>query len=129
MSELSQKTIATPTSHYGSTKAGSRDFLVQRITGALNVVFTLFFIWLVVRLAGANVEQMGDLLSNPIVAIVVALMIISAAIHARIGMNEVIEDYVHEEALNRLAVLGNWAFCIVVAVATLAALAKLVFWG
>ncbi|MDR3471801.1 MAG: succinate dehydrogenase, hydrophobic membrane anchor protein [Devosia sp.] len=129
MSELSQKTIATPTTHYGSGRAANWNFIVQRATGLLNVFFTLFFIWLVVRLAGAGVDAMGEMLANPIVALVTALMIISVALHMRIGMLEVIEDYVSDERLNRLALLANWAFCIVVAVVTLAALAKLVFWG
>lgn len=129
MSELSQKIIATPTTHYGSGNRGNWDFILQRATGLLNVFFTVFFIWLVVRLAGAGVEGMGELLSNPIVAIVVGLMIVSVALHMRIGMQEVIEDYVHDEGLNRLSLALNWAFCAIVAVVTLAALAKLVFWG
>jgi succinate dehydrogenase / fumarate reductase, membrane anchor subunit len=129
MSELSQKTIATPTTHYGSGRAANWNFIVQRATGVLNIVFTVFFIWLVVRLAGSGVETMGELLSNPIVAIVTALMIVSVVLHMRIGMLEVIEDYVHDERLNRLSLLLNWVFSAVVAAATLAALAKLVFWG
>ena len=129
MSELSQKTIATPSTRYGSGKAANWNFVVQRATGALTIAFTVFFLWLVVRLAGAGVETMGDILSNPIVAIVTALMIISVVLHMRIGMLEVIEDYIHVERLNRLALLANWAFCVLLAVVTLAALAKLVFWG
>jgi succinate dehydrogenase / fumarate reductase membrane anchor subunit len=123
------KAIATPTTHYGSGKASTRSFVTQRVTGALNAVFTLFFVWLVVRLAGASAAGMGDLISNPIVAVVVALMIISVTMHMRIGMREVIEDYVHDEKLNRLCVLLNTLFAVLVALITLIALAKLAFWG
>jgi succinate dehydrogenase / fumarate reductase membrane anchor subunit len=56
-------------------------------------------------------------------------MIISATIHMRIGMREVIEDYVHDEKLNRLCLLLNTVIAALVALAVLAALAKLVFWG
>ncbi len=129
MSGISQKTIATPTTHYGAGPTSTLNFIVQRLTGALNVLFTLFFIFLVVRLAGAGEASMADLLSNPIVAIVTALLIISVTMHMRIGMLEVIEDYVHDEKLNSLCLLLNWAFAIVIALATLAALVKLVFWG
>lgn len=125
---VEQKTIATPSTHYGSGRAASWDFIVQRATGVLNIAFTIFFIWLFVRLAGASADQMGDLLGNPVVAIVTALMIISTALHMRIGMNEVIEDYVHGGA-NKAAVAANWIVAIVIAVATLAALVKIVFWG
>ena len=123
------KAISTPSTHYGSGKAASRSFITQRVTGALNIVFTLFFVWLVVRLAGASANTMSDLIANPIVAVVVALMIISVAVHMRIGMREVIEDYVHDEKLNRLCLMLNTLFAALVALATLAALVKLVFWG
>lgn len=123
------KAISTPTTHYGSGKAATRSFITQRITGALNIAFTLFFVWLVVRLAGSGADGMSDLLANPIVAVVVALMIISVTVHMRIGMREVIEDYVHDEKLNRLCLMLNTLFAVLVAVATLAALVKLVFWG
>ena len=129
MSDISQKAIATPTTHYGAGKASTWGFIIQRVTGALNVVFTVFFIYLVVRLARAGADSMSDLLGNPLVLIVTALMIISVALHMRIGMRDVIEDYVHGEKLNRLCLLLNTLFTVVVALATLAALAKLAFWG
>lgn len=126
---LDQKTISTPSSRYGSGRAATWGFIAQRITGALGIVFTIFLIWMVVRLARADTERMGELLANPVVALVTALMIISTAIHMWIGMREVIEDYVHDPALNRLSLLANAAFSILIAVVTLAALVKLVIWG
>ncbi|HVX81178.1 MAG TPA: succinate dehydrogenase, hydrophobic membrane anchor protein [Devosiaceae bacterium] len=126
---LDQKTISTPSSRYGSGRAATWGFIAQRITGALGIVFTIFLIWIVVRLARADTERMGELLANPVVALVTALMIISTAIHMWIGMREVIEDYVHDPALNRLSLLANAAFSILIALVTLAALVKLVIWG
>ncbi len=126
---ITEKTIANPKTHYGSGKASTWRFIAQRATAVLNVVFTVFLIWLVVRLAGAGVDAMGDILANPIVAVVVALMIISATIHMRIGMREVIEDYVHGEAALKLSLMLNTLVCAVVALAALAALIKLAFWG
>ena len=126
---INEKTIASPTTHYGAGKYASWNFIIQRATGALNIIFALFFIYLVVRLAGASEDTMGDLLSNPVVAVVTALLIVSVTMHMRIGMREVIEDYVHDEKLNRLCLMLNWAFAIAVALVTLAALGKIVFWG
>ena len=123
------KTIATPTSHYGSRLAGTMSFIVQRITGVLNIAFAVFFLWLVVRLARADVSEMGDLLSNPVVAVVTGLLIVSVTLHMRAGMREVIEDYVHEEKLNRLSLQLNTAFTVLVALVTLVALIKLIVWG
>jgi len=126
---IDQKTIATPTTRYGSRLAGTLTFLSLRITSLLLIVFTLFFLWLVVRLAHAGADEMGDILANPLIAVVTGLMIIVTAIHMQAGMREVIEDYVHDEKLNRLTLLLNSAFCVVVALVTLAALVKLVVWG
>jgi succinate dehydrogenase / fumarate reductase membrane anchor subunit len=126
---IPEKTIANPKTHYGSGKASTWRFIVQRATAVLNVVFTIFLIWLVVRLAGADVEAMGDLLSNPVVCVVVGLMIISAAVHMEIGMREVIDDYVHGEAALKLTLAFNTLICAVVALGALAALIKLAFWG
>jgi succinate dehydrogenase / fumarate reductase membrane anchor subunit len=126
---IPEKTIANPTTRYGTAKASSWRFIVQRVTAGLNVAFTLFLIWLVVRLAGADASTMGSLLANPIIALVTGLMILSTAVHMQIGMREVIEDYVHDDKLNRLCLLLNTLVSVVIALATLAALAKLVFWG
>ena len=121
MTDISQKTISTPATHYGAGRPSTWNFIVQRATGALNIVFTLFFIWIVVRLAGADAETMGELLGNPVVAVVAALMIISVALHMRVGMREVIEDYVHDEKLNRLCLALNWAVAVAIALLTLGA--------
>ena len=123
------KTIATPTTHYGSRLAGTMSFIVQRTTGVLNIALAVFFLWLVVRLARADVSEMGDLLSNPVVAVVTGLLIVSVTMHMRAGMREVIEDYVHEEKLNRLSLQLNTAFTVLVALVTLVALIKLIVWG
>ncbi len=103
--------------------------MTQRVTGALNVLFTLFFVWFVVRLAGADRAEMISVVHNPFVAIILALLIVNVCIHMRIGMREVIEDYVHGETVNRLSRLANTAFAVLVAVLALASIAKIVILG
>lgn len=126
---IDKSAISNPKTHYGSGRAGTRDFFVQRLTGALGVLFTIFFVWFVVRLAGADRADMVEVVRNPFVAIVLALLIVNVCVHMRIGMNEVIEDYIEDEARNRLALGANTAFSIVVAVLSLVSIAKIVFWG
>jgi len=126
---VEKSSIADPHVHYGSPKASTRHFITQRLTGALSILFTLFFIWLVVRLAGAGRADFVAVVGNPVVAVLTALLVLTVAIHMRIGMREVIEDYVHDEKLNRLCLMLNWAVAVAIALLTLGALAKLVFWG
>jgi len=121
--------IADPHAHHGSGKSATRHFITQRLTGAANIAFTGFFVWLVVRLAGAERAEMVGVLANPIVAFFLALLIVNVAIHMRIGMIEVIDDYVHEPRTRRLSLMLNTFFAGMVAALTVLFLVKLVFWG
>lgn len=126
---IDKRIIADPTSRYGSAKAATRHFIVQRLTGALNVLFLMFLVWLVVRLAGAGRAEMVAVIANPFVAIVLALLLVNVSAHMRIGMREVIEDYADEERTHRLLLFVNDVFAIGVALVGLVSIAKIVFWG
>jgi succinate dehydrogenase / fumarate reductase membrane anchor subunit len=126
---IDKKLIADPTTSYGDAKASTRQFITQRLTGALNVLFLLFFVWLVVRLAGAGRIEMVAVIANPFVAIVLALLLVNVCAHMRIGMREVIEDYVVDERVHRLVLFVNDVFAIGVALIGLVSIAKIVFWG
>ena len=126
---IDKSAISDPKTHYGSPRLATRHFMTQRITGALNVLFTIFFVWFVVRLAGADRAEMVAVVRNPVIAIILGLLIINVCVHMRIGMNEVIEDYIGDHSLNRLLRGLNAAFAIAVAAVTVLAVAKIMFWG
>ena len=126
---IDKATISDPTTHYGSPRQSTRHFMTQRLTGMLNVLFTLFFVWFVVRLAGADRAHLVETIRNPFVAVVLCLLIVNVCIHMRIGMNEVIEDYLDEDKTNHLAQRANTLFAILVAAVTVISVAKIVFWG
>lgn len=126
---IDKATIANPKTHYGSGKHATREFKTQRLTGMLNVLFTLFFVWLVVRLAGAERAEMVTVLrDHPAVAIGICLLIINVSVHMRIGMHEVIEDYLYE-GQNKAANFANNVFAIVIPAVTILAVAKIMLWG
>jgi succinate dehydrogenase / fumarate reductase membrane anchor subunit len=126
---IDKATIANPKTKYGDAHHATREFKTQRLTGMLNVLFTIFFVWFVVRLAGADRAQMVEVVRIPLVALGVVLLIVNVSIHMRIGMHEVIMDYVEEGKTNRLAMVANTVFAVVVPVVTILAVAKIVFWG
>ncbi len=125
---IDKAVIADPRTRYGAGKRATRLFFAQRFTGALNIAFTLFFVWFVVRLAGAGRAEMIETVRNPGIALVLGLLIVNVCAHMRIGMREVIDDYLGERS-HRLALAANDAFAIAVALLTIAAIAKIVFWG
>ncbi len=126
---IDKKLIADPQVHYGSPGAATRAFTLQRITAALNVLFLIFLVWLVVNLAGAARAQMLATVRNPFVAIVLALLIVNVTLHMRIGMREIIEDYMDEGRVNRLAMLLNDIFALAICLIGLISVATIVFWG
>jgi succinate dehydrogenase / fumarate reductase membrane anchor subunit len=126
---IDKRVIADPATRYGSAKSSTRQFITQRLTGMANVLFLIFFVWLVVRLAGADRAQMVGVIGNPFVAIVLALLLVNVCAHMRIGMREVIEDYADEERTHRLLLFVNDLFAAGIALIGLVSIAKIVFWG
>lgn len=127
--ETSLKTISNPRTHYGDGRAETRSFLLQRLTGAVNIALTIFLVWFVVSLAGTGREAIVAGIRSPWVWAPLALLVVNVPIHMRIGMREVIEDYVHEPRLNRFALMANTYVAIVVAIVGLVSILKLAVWG
>ena len=126
---IDKRLIADPQVHYGSPKAATRAFTLQRITAALNVLFLIFLVWLVINLAGAERAQMLTTVKNPLVASVLLLLIVNVSLHMRIGMREIIEDYLEEGRVNRLAMLVNDIFALAICLIGLISVATILFWG
>jgi succinate dehydrogenase / fumarate reductase membrane anchor subunit len=125
---ITRDMIANPKAKYGRAKASTRHFLTQRVTGAINIVFLGFLLFIVLRLAGQDRPDMVAVLGNALVGLPLAALLVVVTIHMRNGLRETLEDYFHGE-LYRLLMLLNTLFCILIAVAGVAALLKLVFWG
>ena len=121
--------ISDPKTHYGSGKHATKHFITQRVTATLNLAFLIFFIWIVVTVAGQDRAGMIATIGNFWVAVPLTLLFISVPIHMRIGMNEVIDDYIGEDRTHRLAETVNTVFSILVALVAIGSIAKIVFWG
>ncbi|OJV07986.1 MULTISPECIES: succinate dehydrogenase, hydrophobic membrane anchor protein [unclassified Bosea (in: a-proteobacteria)] len=113
----------------GSAKSGTGHFWLQRLTAVANVILTVIFVFVVVALVGKPYPAAMALLTQPCVAILMLLFILSACVHMRIGMQVIIEDYVHEEGVKILAVMANTFFAIAVGAASVYAVLKLSFGG
>ena len=125
---ITQGDIANPKTKYGRAKASTRHFLTQRLTGAINIAFLVFLLFIVVRLAGQDRVDMVAVLGNAWIGLPLAALVVIVTVHRRNGMRDTLEDY-FAGSLYRLLMLLNTLFCILVAVAGVAALLKLVFWG
>jgi len=109
----------------GSAKSGTEHFWHQRLTAVANVPLTIAFVLIVVSLLGRNHAAAQQILGSPLVAIVILLFIGSVTYHMRIGMQVIIEDYVHDEVPKLALIMLNTFFTVAVGLASAYAIFKL----
>jgi succinate dehydrogenase / fumarate reductase, membrane anchor subunit len=109
----------------GSAKSGTAHFWHQRLTGLANVVLAIGLVAIVLMLIGKPYAEAIRVISHPFAALILLAGVISAAVHMRIGMQVIIEDYVHGEGLKLLALLANTFFAFAIALSAVYAILKI----
>ncbi len=109
----------------GSSHSGTKDFWRQRLTAVAMTLLIVPVIVIVLMLLGRNQAGAAQILGQIPIAIVLLLFIIASAWHMKIGMQIVIEDYVHGEKTKLALVMANNFFCTAVALASTYAILKL----
>jgi succinate dehydrogenase / fumarate reductase membrane anchor subunit len=111
----------------GTAHSGTEHFWMQRLTGIANLPLIIAFLVVVVSLVGSSQASVIATLSNPFVAMILLAALISVLIHMRIGMQVIIEDYVHTELRKILLLMANTFFTLAVAIAAIYAILKINF--
>jgi len=109
----------------GSAREGTMHFWRQRLTAISNIPLVLFFVGLVIALNGAGYAETRAALANPFVALMLALALFSVLNHMRLGMQIVIEDYIHGEGAKLALLMLNTFFAFLVGAVAAFALLKL----
>lgn len=113
----------------GSAKEGTDHFWRQRVTAVANLFLVIFAVFLMLRLVGASYQDARAVLSNPLVTVALGMLILSGTIHMRLGMQTVIEDYIHGEGLKIVLLMLNTFFAIAVGATCILSILKLAFGG
>ena len=99
----------------GSAKKGVEHWWVQRVTAVALVPLVLWFVIAVIGLVGADRAAVIAWVKSPMPAVFLILLLVATFYHTALGLQVVIEDYVHGEGL-RLGTLMVMRFvCIVLA--------------
>jgi succinate dehydrogenase / fumarate reductase membrane anchor subunit len=111
----------------GSAKWGTRHFIAQRLTALAGIPLTIAAVLIVTSLIGHNHAAVVQILGSTPVAIVMLLFIISGAYHMKLGMQVIIEDYVHDEGAKYALLIANTFFAVLVGFSSVYAILKLSF--
>ena len=111
----------------GSARSGTRHFWQERVTSVANIPLTIAFFVIVASLLGRNHAAVVQILGSPLVAILLLLFIINSSYHMWLGMQVIIEDYVHDDVPKLSCLMANTFFCAAAALASVYAILKLSF--
>jgi succinate dehydrogenase / fumarate reductase membrane anchor subunit len=109
----------------GSAKHGTHHFIVQRITALALVPLSLWIIFVALALMHADYAHARAMLHHPFAAVWLAAFIAAAFWHAQLGLQVVIEDYVHVRWLELAAQLAVKFFCFVGALTCVFAIVRI----
>ena len=88
----------------GAAHSGTHHWLLQRFTAIGNLLLVLWLVVSILMLPNLGYEAVKEWIAQPVPATAMALLIISSFWHARLGMQVMMEDYVHEAA-NKFAAI------------------------
>ncbi|BBF69166.1 MULTISPECIES: succinate dehydrogenase, hydrophobic membrane anchor protein [Sphingomonadaceae] len=113
----------------GSAHHGAHHWLAQRYTAVGNLLLTLWLLFSLLSLPGLDYESVVGWIANPVVAVPLMLMIVSIFWHLRLGMQVMLEDYVHDKGLAFFSMLLLNFYALGGAAAGIFAIAKIAFIG
>ncbi|MBI1244874.1 MAG: succinate dehydrogenase, hydrophobic membrane anchor protein [Alphaproteobacteria bacterium] len=90
----------------GSAKDGTMHWWAQRTTAIALVPLTVWFVVSVIAHAGAPLAEVKAWIGSPVPAVLMLALVVAMFQHARLGVQVVIEDYVHCEAVKIAALLA-----------------------
>ena len=130
MSDHAPPSLRTPLGrvrHLGAAHNGTGHFWHQRLTSVANIPLTIAAVVIIMALLGRNHAAVVQILGSTFVAIVMLLFVLSSVYHMWLGMQVIIEDYVHDEFAKLVTLMANTFFSFAVGLAAVFAILKLSF--
>ncbi len=109
----------------GSARAGSHHWWAQRLTAVALVPLTLWFIFSVIHLSGASHDRVIDWLSSPWTLAPMLALIVATFHHLQLGLQVVIEDYVHDERFKMPSIMLIKGLSVILALVCIVSVLKI----
>lgn len=109
----------------GSALYGTHHFVLQRVTAIALVFLSLYVIWLIISLVGSDYATVRAAVANPCNAVLLISFVVATFWHAKLGLQVIIEDYVHTPWSATLLQLANIFICVLAALASVLAIIRI----
>lgn len=109
----------------GAAKSGVHHWWAERVTSVALVPLTLWFIAAVIRLLGAPHQAMLDWMASPVTIVLMLCLVLATFYHMRLGLQVVIDDYVHVESTRVVLLLLMRGLTAVLALLAIVSVLKL----
>jgi succinate dehydrogenase / fumarate reductase, membrane anchor subunit len=113
----------------GSAKDGTGHFWRIRLTSIALIPLSLFLLGWILSVGGASYSEARSALAQPLIALAASLFILISLDHMRLGMQIIIEDYVHGEGAKITLLMLNIFFAVAVGAASVFSILKIAFGG
>ena len=106
MTDNTMKTHLARVRGLGSAKEGSHHWWMQRLTAIALIPLTVWFAISIIGIVGADHAAVVNWFSSPVISIFMILFVSTMVYHSTLGVQVVIEDYIHKE---------RWKFGLLIA--------------
>ncbi len=114
---------------YGSAKDGTEHFFAQRMSAVSNALLGLWFLASLLLLDSLARVALLEWIARPLNSILLVLLTLSLARHSSLGVQVIIEDYVHGPLVKLLSLIVAKFAHLLVAAAAIFAVLKIAFGG
>lgn len=113
----------------GSARHGVHHFIVQRLTALALAVLGVWFIWLVLKLLHLDYAAAHALVAQPLNVVLMLAFVIAVFWHAQLGLQVVVEDYVHARGWQLTLQIAIKFLCFLGAIASVLAVIRIALQG
>jgi len=113
----------------GSAKEGVAHWWAQRVTAVALIPLVVWFVAAIVSLVGQPHAAVVDWIASPLPSLLLVLLLVATFHHAQLGLQVVIEDYVHSEGTKLVLILLVKGAAVVLGLAGIFAVLRIFSWA